>query len=73
MTTKKIIKQIAKKDGATEKQVEKDMKEAISIAMKSPNPEAQRFWKQVSPNGKEPSVEEFIRAITLEVLKRTQK
>lgn len=73
MTSKKIIKQIAKREGITEQQVEKDMKKAIRLAMASPNPDAQKFWKQIAPDGKVPSVEEFLKAISIEVLKRTQK
>ena len=73
MTTKKIIKQIAKREGVTEKQVEKDMQEAIRFAMASLNPDAQKFWQQISPDGSEPSVDIFLKAISAEVLKRTQE
>ena len=73
MTSKKIIKQIAKREGVTEQQVEKDMKKAIRLAMASPNPDAQKFWKQIAPDGEEPSVDAFLKAISTEVVKRTQK
>lgn len=73
MTTKKIIKQIAKREGVTEKQVENDMQEAIRLAMTSPNLDAQKFWKQISPDGSEPSVDTFLKAISAEILKRTQE
>lgn len=58
----KLIKQIAKKNGVSAKQVKKDIKEAIHIAMLSRNstPESKALWDKLSPDGKEPSVEQFI-------------
>lgn len=58
----KLIKQIAKKHGVSPKQVEKDMKEAIRIAMLNRNssPESKALWDKLSPDGKEPSIERFI-------------
>lgn len=73
MTTRKIIKTIAKIEDTTEHQIEKEMQEAIRLAMVSKNPDAQRFWKQISPDGSEPSVDTFLKAISAEVSKRTQK
>ena len=73
MTSKKIIKQIAKREGVTEQQVEKDMKKAIRLAMASPNPDAQKFWKQIAPDGEEPSIDTFLKAISITVVKQTQK
>ena len=49
------------------------MKEAIRLAMASPNPDAQKFWKQISPDGSEPSVDKVLKVVAMEVLKRTQK
>ena len=59
----KIIKQIAKKHGVSTKQVEKDMKEAIRIAMLNKNntAESKAIWDKLSPDGKEPSIDEFIK------------
>lgn len=58
----KLIKKIAKKHGVSPKQVEKDMKEAIRIAMLNRNstPESKALWDKLSPDGKEPSIERFI-------------
>lgn len=61
MSTKKIIRQIAKENGVTPKEVETEMREAIRIGMASANPEVQEFWKQVSPDGKEPSLDVFLK------------
>ena len=59
----KLIKQIAKKHGVSPKQVEKDMKQAIRIAMLNRNQslESQALWDKLSPDGSEPTVEEFIK------------
>lgn len=59
----KIVKQIAKKHGVSTKQVEKDMKEAIRAAMLNRNstPESKALWDKLSPDGKEPSIEQFIK------------
>lgn len=58
----KIVKQIAKKYGVSTKQVEKDMKEAIHMAMLNRNntPESKALWDKIAPDGKEPSIERFI-------------
>ena len=61
MTTKKIIRQIAKKYGVTPKEVVADMNEAIRAGMLSTNPQAQLFWKQIASDGKEPSVDSFLK------------
>lgn len=59
----KLIKQIAKNNGVSTKQVKEDMKEAIRIAMLNRNstPESKALWDKLSPDGKEPSIEKFIR------------
>lgn len=61
MTAKKIIRQIAREQGVTPKEVEADMKEAIRAAMSSTDPVAQEVWKQLAPDGKEPTIEEFLK------------
>lgn len=61
MRTKKIIRQIAKAHGVTPKQVEEDMKIAIHESRYSSNPIAQELWKQLAPDGKDPTIEEFLR------------
>lgn len=71
MTTKGIIRQIAKKHGVTPKQVNADMKEAIRAAMLCTDPHAQELWKQIAPDGKEPSIETFLNFCTSELHRRT--
>lgn len=61
MSTKKIIRQIAKEHGVTPQEVERDMREAIRQAMASTDPQAQAFWKQVAPDGKEPDIGTFLK------------
>lgn len=70
MTTKKIIRQIAKENGVTPEQVEADMKEAIRAGMASTDPHAQELWKQIAPDGKEPSLDTFLKFCAEQVNKR---
>lgn len=57
------VRQIAEKYGVSPKQVEKDMKEAIHIAILNRNKtlESQALWDKLSPDGSEPTVEDFIK------------
>lgn len=71
MTTKDIIRQIATQHGVTPEQVEADMKEAIRTAMSSTDPQAQELWKQIAPDGKEPSIETFLNFCAGELHRRT--
>ena len=61
MDIKEIIKQIAKDNQVTPEDVEKEMRESIRDAMQTKDPEAQRLWKQIAPDGKEPSIETFLK------------
>lgn len=61
MTTKEIIEQIARENHTTPEVVEKEMRSAIRAAMASNDPHAQALWKQIAPDGKEPSIETFLR------------
>ena len=60
MTTKEIIEQIARNNQTTTEEVEEQMRSAIRTAMEADDPKAQALWKQLTPDGKEPSVERFI-------------
>lgn len=51
---------VAKKMSMTPQEVEREMHYAIGEAMKSTDPEAQRIWKQLAPDGKQPSIEKVI-------------
>ena len=61
MTTKQIIRRIAREHNVTPKQVEEDIKEAIRAGMASNDPQAQAIWKQIAPDGKEPSIKTFLK------------
>ena len=73
MTTKEIIRQIAKQHGVTPEQVEADMKEAIRAGMESTDPHAQELWKQIAPDGKEPSLDAFLKFCADQVDKRMRR
>ena len=60
MTTKEIIEQIAYNHRTTPEEVEAEMRNAIRAAMAADEPKAQALWKQLAPDGKEPSIERFI-------------
>jgi len=59
--TKEIIQEIARQNNVTPEEVEYEMRQAIRFGMQSKDPEAQRLWKQIAPNGKEPSIETFLK------------
>lgn len=61
MTTKEIIRQIAETNGTTPEQVATEMRKAIRTAMVSTDPHAQELWRQIAPDGKEPSIGRFIK------------
>lgn len=63
MTTKQIIRRIARDNNVTPKQVEKDIKEAIRAGMASDDPQAQAIWRQIAPDGKEPSIKTFFEVL----------
>lgn len=60
MTTTEIIKQIAKDRGISPEKVEEEMRNAICQAMATKDQQAQALWKQLSPDGKEPSIDRFL-------------
>ena len=70
MTTKEIIVDVARQQGMTPSEVEKEMKEAIREAMASPDPHAQELWRQIAPDGKEPTLDHFLTVVAAMVRKR---
>lgn len=70
----KIFKKIAKNNGVSSKQVEKDMLVAIKSAMENSekNEYAKGFWSELSPSGKEPTAEDVILKILSELNKNIQ-
>ena len=59
-----VIKKIAKANGVSEKEVREEMRMAIKAAMANSDPQAKATWKMMFPNGKEPTPEEFIKALS---------
>ena len=64
---KNVIKEVAKAHKMSEQEVIDEMRVAIRAAMKSTDPTAQAFWKQIAPDGKEPPAERVIASISLMV------
>ena len=57
-----IIKNVAKQNGVSVKEVRKDLEEMINVGMSSTEPEAIMFWSQFG--GKAPTPEQFIAALS---------
>ena len=68
MSTKKIIRQIAKNNGVSQQEVISEMRKAIRLGMASTEPQAQAFWKQIAPDGKEPSIDLFLKACSKRIV-----
>ena len=60
MNLKRIIRQIAKENGVTPAVVRKDMEESMRASMASSDPVAMAHWNNISKDGKEPKLEDFI-------------
>lgn len=60
MNAKKTLEKMAKENGMTVAEVEREMTRAIRAAMNSPDLRIRERWKEIAPNGREPSVEEFL-------------
>lgn len=61
MKTKGILEQIARENHITVAEAERQMAEAIRQAMASSDPMVRQRWKKIAPDGKTPSVEEFLK------------
>ncbi len=72
MTTNKIIRQIAKERGISPKKAEAEIRCAIREAMATTDPQAQALWKQIAPDGKEPSIDRFLAFCADRLRKRMQ-
>ena len=56
----KAISQVAKNNHVSVDAVRKEMQEAISEALRSPDPAVQALWKQIPCAGETPKPEELI-------------
>ena len=60
MKAKKVIAQIARERNLSPREVEEAMKCAIREAMATKDLQAQAMWKEIAPDGKEPSLDRFL-------------
>ena len=67
MEIQEAIKKTAIKYGVTPDDLIEDIKEAIQAGMASDNPTVKENWRKISKNGREPTVEEVIAFLALEV------
>ena len=56
----KYLKIIAEKEGITKEEVQQEIGWAVSIALKSPDPQMQRFWTDFPCENETPTIEEII-------------
>ena len=61
MNVKQIILEIAIREHKPPEEIEAAMLSAMREAMASKDPKVQKMWKKLSPHGKEPTLEEFIK------------
>lgn len=64
---KRILKQVAKQNNVSVKEVRSEISIAIHEAMKKADPNVLKYWKCICKNGKEPTPEEFIKYICAKV------
>ncbi|TEB05603.1 hypothetical protein Psch_02644 [Pelotomaculum schinkii] len=57
---KRALKKLAKQKGISEKEVRREIEIAIEEAMKSPELQAQAFWKSIPHKGEQLTPEEVI-------------
>lgn len=57
---KKALKKLAKQKNVSEGTIRREIEIAIAEAMKSPEPQAQAFWKSIPHAGGRPTPEEVI-------------
>lgn len=69
MDVKKIISQIAEKNGISYEEVYEDMKEGILEGYRSGDPAIRKAWEDLGVIGHEPTPEEAIIGISLMLMK----
>ena len=57
---KDVLKKIAKVEGISLKEIEREIALAIKTADRHATPEGEKMWEELSPDGKEVSIEDFI-------------
>ena len=56
----KYLEIIAEKEEITKEEVQQEIGRAVSIALKSPDPQMQRFWTDFPCENETPTIEEII-------------
>ena len=62
---RKSLRETAKANGISEKQMRTEIKEAMRAGMENPDPAVQKQWREIPWRGPEPTVEEFVAWMTL--------
>lgn len=60
INTAKLLEEVAKEYGKTPEEIRAGIEEAIDAAWNNPDPEVHAIWKEMSPRGERPSVEEAL-------------
>lgn len=68
MSTKSIIRQVAKNNGVSTKEVKRNLQDAIKKGASSLDPNVQILWKEIAPKSKEPSIDELLHFCIKKVL-----
>ena len=68
----KYLKIIAEKEGITKEEVQQEIGWAVSIALKSPDPQMQRFWTDFPCENETPTIEESY-TISLKNLQKSHR
>lgn len=71
--TKRIIAELAARDGVSPEYVEQEMREAIRESMQSTDLKARELWKYLSPDGQEPDLDTFLEFVASRVNMLTDK
>ena len=66
-TISEYLKAIADKEGLSEDDVRNEIALAVSLALKSNDPQIQTFWKDVPCDGDAPTIEEIIDYIAAQI------
>lgn len=56
----KYLEIIANKEGISTEEVRKEIGRAVSVALKSSDPQVQKFWSDIPCKGDTPTIEEII-------------
>ena len=63
-TYNKAIKAIARKEGVSPEEVYTEIQKAIKEGFNNPNPEVQKYWAKIAPDGEIPTPEKVIAVLS---------